>query len=451
MQENRENEALETEIDISQSETETKIEEMPKKAEKKMNTAKENASSEEFDVDEAQSEDPKPRKRSTSKTKVKKEEPTDTEPASEEKATTDKEEQKSTEVTEKPSLSTEAMPVTEDVEKSAEQNSEETEAAQSTDNAEASLPDEAPTEDTPAPIEEIATDVENMPEIIDEADAEQFIIPEEATFTVEEIDTSEIELFPEEPEIKQNEKGLLDVEHFSDYEKILSEVEAELSSPPEVEEEYHSASYENLTILSDVEEEEELPPPKEKREDPDKAPYDPKKPRKVDGRFDFVELFIFTLLAVILLTTFVFRHSVVDGGSMEDTLHDGEHLIISNLFYTPEKGDIVVLQDRATGLQNPLVKRVIATEGDTIEILADGTIFVNEKIIDEPYVYLDGPDNFMGLPKTTVPEDMIFVLGDHRNNSTDSRTFRSTFVREDAVLGKVIIRIYPFDAFGKVD
>ena len=307
MQKNRENEALETEIDIPQSETETKIEEKPKKTTKKKNTAKENASSDKIDVDESQIKVAKPRKSRTSKPKVKTEDALNTESSAEDTAAAGNEEAESTVVSEEAPLSAEDAPATENLENSAKQNTEEVKVGQNTDNAEASLPDKSPAEDTPASIEEGAADVENMPEIIDEADAEQFIIPDKATFTVEEIDDSEIELFPKEPEIKQNEKGLLEIEHFSDYEKIISEVEAELSSPPEVEEEYHSASYENLTILSDVEEKEELPPPKERYEDPDRAPYDPKKPRKVDGRFDFVELFIFTLLAVILLTTFVFR------------------------------------------------------------------------------------------------------------------------------------------------
>jgi len=136
---------------------------------------------------------------------------------------------------------------------------------------------------------------------------------------------------------------------------------------------------------------------------------------------------------------------------MQKTLEEGDHLIISDLFYTPKKGDIIVCQDRATGHDNPVVKRVIATEGDTIEILPDGKVFVNDKIIDESdYVYTDLPDTYPGLPKTLVPEDMVFVMGDHRNKSSDSRYFDSVFVREDAILGKVILRFYPFKDFGTV-
>ena len=136
---------------------------------------------------------------------------------------------------------------------------------------------------------------------------------------------------------------------------------------------------------------------------------------------------------------------------MLNTLENGDHLIISDVFYTPKRGDIVVCQDYETGHTDPVIKRIIAIEGDSIEILANGMVFVNDRLLVEEYVFIDGEDYFEGMPKTVVPEGMIFVMGDHRNLSADSRTFDSTFVREDAILGKVMLRFYPFDKFGAVE
>ncbi|MBR5139726.1 MAG: signal peptidase I, partial [Clostridia bacterium] len=96
-----------------------------------------------------------------------------------------------------------------------------------------------------------------------------------------------------------------------------------------------------------------------------------------------------------------------------------------------------------------LVKRIIATEGDTVEILPDGTVLVNDEPIPEDYIK-DEPYNKSAMPRVTVPRDMVFVLGDNRNNSSDSRTFYpSMFVREDAILGKAVLRFYP--SFEKIE
>lgn len=189
---------------------------------------------------------------------------------------------------------------------------------------------------------------------------------------------------------------------------------------------------------------EEIPPEK----------YDPNKPRKIDGRFDFAELFIFTLLAVMIITSFFFRHSVVQGDSMMNTLYDGEHLIISDFYYTPERGDIVVCQDHTARLNTPIVKRIIAIGGDTIEITPTA-IIVNGEALEEDYVFIDPyamPYRYEPMAKMKVPEGEIFVMGDHRNNSKDSRDkIDLGTVSEDAILGRVLIRFYPFSKFGTVD
>ena len=193
-----------------------------------------------------------------------------------------------------------------------------------------------------------------------------------------------------------------------------------------------------------------------------------KKPREVGKRaidtlFDFVELFIFTLVTVLVVTTFIFRHSVVSGPSMMNTLDDGDKLIITNLFYEPKYKDIVVVQDYSCDMEIPIVKRVIATEGQKVRIAPEG-IYVNGTLLnEEEYVFTDKKDytyfldaepfrdneTLVEVPgeyiEFVVPEDEIFLLGDHRNDSKDSRKYGT--IRVDAILGKVIIRLSPFTTF----
>ena len=175
--------------------------------------------------------------------------------------------------------------------------------------------------------------------------------------------------------------------------------------------------------------------------------YDPEHPRKIDFAFDFIEIFVFSLVAVLIFTTVFFRHTVVEGVSMEKTLFANEHLIISNLFYTPQRGDIIVCEDFDTGHRKPIVKRVIAVAGDKVEVLPT-YIKVNNEILYEPYVYTDYDHytNESEMCKTWyIEEGEIFVMGDHRNASDDSRKFGP--VKSDSVLGKVIVRFLPFDRF----
>ena len=174
--------------------------------------------------------------------------------------------------------------------------------------------------------------------------------------------------------------------------------------------------------------------------------YNPEKPRRIDGIFELVELFVFTLVAVLIVTTFFFRHSVVDGGSMMNTLQHGDHLIITDFLYTPKRGDIIVFEDHAVGATSPFIKRVIGVAGDTVRIEEDGSVYVNDIKLNESYVYEPG-----GYDSLTVKvgEGELFVLGDHRSDSSDSRKFG--VINEESVLGKVILRIYPFSEFGTVE
>lgn len=172
------------------------------------------------------------------------------------------------------------------------------------------------------------------------------------------------------------------------------------------------------------------------------------KARNVDSRFDLAELFIFSLVAVLLISAFIFRHTVVDGGSMENTLKDGENLIISDLFYTPRTGDIVVVEDYHTPFRKPLIKRVIATGGQSVMILPTG-VYVDGFLLEEEYVHTEPGYRYTPVAEFTVPDGMIYVMGDHRDNSTDSRVFGC--VSEEAILGRVLLRYFPFSRFGTVD
>ncbi len=180
--------------------------------------------------------------------------------------------------------------------------------------------------------------------------------------------------------------------------------------------------------------------------------YDPEKPRLIDNIFEFVELFIFTLAAVLIITSFFFRHSIVDGESMNKTLENGDHIIISNCFYTPSYGDIIVFEDFSTSRPMPLVKRVIGLAGDEITVdYANGSYLVyrNGELLDEPYAYKDGCNAVYTSGSWTVPDGAVFVLGDHRDDSKDSRSFGP--VEEEKILGRLLIRFLPFSSFGTVD
>ncbi len=170
----------------------------------------------------------------------------------------------------------------------------------------------------------------------------------------------------------------------------------------------------------------------------------------VNELMEWLESVAISIFIVILVFTFVFRIVIVDGGSMVPTLQDGQRLIISHLFYSPEQGDIVVVN--STGLNKTIIKRVIATEGQTVDIdFEKHTVTVDGKVLDEPYINEptlrnDGGNTY----PMVVPENTIFVMGDNRNNSTDSRSPMVGCISIDDVLGKAVFRIFPFDCFGRI-
>lgn len=172
---------------------------------------------------------------------------------------------------------------------------------------------------------------------------------------------------------------------------------------------------------------------------------------------EWIDSFIISFIAVVIIFTFFVGKVKVDGESMMDTLLDKDQLIVSDFCYNPQRGDIVIVSrnpknsdDRETLKQHqPIVKRVIAVAGDTIEVTEDGKVLLNDEELDEPYIkdYEDhlGTPQYHLVNKETVPEGCVFVMGDNRHNSHDSRTNDIWMVDKRYILGKVLFRIYPFN------
>ena len=273
-------------------------------------------------------------------------------------------------------------------------------------------------------------------------------------------------LFDESNEYGTVVNDVADTADFSDGENETDETESEESDGEENESD-ESEDGEEDADEGDEADEGESEAPKE-----EEMPKE--KPRRVDTIFDFLEICIFTLAGVFILMSFFFRYSIVDGGSMMNTLQHQERLILTNFLYTPECGDIVVVQDKSTVLKDPIVKRVIAVGGQTVKFTRTD-VYVDGVKLDEPYVYTGDYVNPFGggdeyrysvypsdalldlvvdsqdgvYYEILVPEGEIFVMGDHRNNSKDSREIGT--LHEEAIIGKAVYRFFPFDKIGKIE
>lgn len=199
--------------------------------------------------------------------------------------------------------------------------------------------------------------------------------------------------------------------------------------------------------------------------DDKKAKKDSKR-RAAAEVFDWFDTVITSIVAIIVIFSLVTRLSTVDGGSMKPTLQDKERLMITDFCYTPERNDIVVVW--TNGLFNEqteewgkaIVKRVIGIPGDVIELdTSTGSVYRNgEKLpqeIKDGVLYEDGHaiNDYTTLSwdmagSVTVPEGYVFVMGDNRNDSVDSRDNRVGLVDMNNIIGKAYLRVAPLERFG---
>ncbi len=182
---------------------------------------------------------------------------------------------------------------------------------------------------------------------------------------------------------------------------------------------------------------------------------------------EIAETVIIAVFAVTLVFTFIFRMATVSGRSMENTLLPDDRIVSSTLFYSVECGDIIIINadnsvlldennnvKYGAGLGKQIVKRVIATGGQTVDIdFEKGTVSVDGNILNEEYItgltHLD-EGAFTGQYPITIPEGYCFVLGDNRGISKDSRSLEVGLIPEEKIAGEVIMVISPFHRFGFV-
>ena len=172
--------------------------------------------------------------------------------------------------------------------------------------------------------------------------------------------------------------------------------------------------------------------------------------------FEIVETLVLTLVIFLVIQTFVAQPYRVQQQSMEHTLEPDEYVLVDKLtphFGTYNRGDIVVFNPPPLWAQQsdgtPYIKRVIGVGGDTIDI-HDGGVYVNDVRLTEPYLFAEGgqlqPTEPQGLSHWLVPQGELFVMGDHRERSADSRSFGTVPV--SSVIGRAWLRYWPFNTFG---
>lgn len=182
--------------------------------------------------------------------------------------------------------------------------------------------------------------------------------------------------------------------------------------------------------------------------------------------FDWLESILTAVITIVLIFTFIIRINTVDGDSMNPTLTAGQKLVVSDLFYTPDYNDIVIVQAAKLDGGKPIVKRIIGLPGDTIKIdFESGTVYRNGTALTLEtrggIIYEDGHaintvttlrQDMLSNVDYTVPEGSYFVMGDNRNNSKDSRLLSVIgFIDKNYIAGRAIFSIFPFNTFGFMD
>ena len=168
--------------------------------------------------------------------------------------------------------------------------------------------------------------------------------------------------------------------------------------------------------------------------------------------YDWIHCLSIALIICVVIFAFFVRLIDVRGTSMNPTLNNGDKMLVSGLFYSPKAGDVVVFKKDEYDPERALVKRVIATEGQVINIDFDnGTVYVDGEAIQEDYIMEPTTNKIDFIGPQTVPEGCVFVMGDNRNASTDSRKTEIGMVDSRLILGKAYFVIYPLSQLRTIE
>ncbi len=194
-------------------------------------------------------------------------------------------------------------------------------------------------------------------------------------------------------------------------------------------------------------------PSQEEQGAPQEDPEEKKESLKSDLYF-WVQPLSLSLVLLVVVFTFVGRLTRVEGTSMVPTLHNNDLMLVQSIGYEPQPGDVVVLR-KTQFMEAQVVKRVIAVGGQHVRVDYDThLVYVDGVPLNEPYIkeIMEDPRHAdLSVLDVTVPEGSIYVLGDNRNNSSDSRNIRLGTVDTRYVLGRVLWVIFPFSSFGPVE
>ncbi len=164
--------------------------------------------------------------------------------------------------------------------------------------------------------------------------------------------------------------------------------------------------------------------------------------------FEVVKYIAISIVIAVFIINFIFQIVTVSGNSMIPTLQNNDKLVLEKVSYritAPKRNDIVVIKYPAD-IRERIIKRVIAVPGDKIKI-SNNILYINGKTITEHYTNEDFMSDY---DESKVPQDSVFVLGDNRNFSKDSRSSEIGFVKLNLIEGKAVIRLYPFNKMGRI-